>query len=95
MTKSCQRLGDLSMGHCFPPRPNVGASGNVFINGRGAHRVTDPWPVHCCGSSCHSSISVAGSTSVFVNGLSQMRIGDVLSCGELAAAGSPNVFAGG
>lgn len=95
MSRSCQRLGDLSKGHCFPPRPNIGASSNVFINGLGSHRVGDPWPTHCCGDACHSSVSVAGSTTVYVNGRQQMRLCDALSCGELASVGSPNVFAGG
>jgi uncharacterized Zn-binding protein involved in type VI secretion len=95
MSRSCQRLGDLSKGHCFPPRPNIGASSNVFINGRGAHRLSDPWPTHCCGDACHASISIAGSTTVFVNRLNQVRVCDAQSCGDSAAFGSPNVFAGG
>lgn len=42
------RLGDKSCGHgCFRPRLNVEASGNVFVNGRGVHRVGDRWAVHC------------------------------------------------
>ena len=42
------RLGDISAGHsCYPPRPCVEASGNVFVNGRGVHRVGDAWAVHC------------------------------------------------
>lgn len=86
------RLGDLSSGHCFPSRGNITASSNVFVNGLGAHRVSDLWPVHCCGSSCHSSITVGGSSSVFVNGLSLARIGDTLSCGETILTGSENVF---
>lgn len=94
-SKQCQRLADLSMGHCFPPRPNISASTNVFINRRGSHRVGDVWPTHCCGDACHSSVSVAGSKTVYVNGRQQMRITDLLSCGELAGPGSPNVYAGG
>jgi hypothetical protein len=42
------RLGDISQGHaCFPPRPCTSASGDVFVNGRGIHRVGDAWAVHC------------------------------------------------
>lgn len=41
------RLGDRSCGHsCFPARPCVEASDNVFVNGRGVHRVGDGWAVH-------------------------------------------------
>jgi len=41
------RLGDNSCGHgCFPPRPNVEASPNVFVNSKGAHRLGDAWAVH-------------------------------------------------
>lgn len=43
------RLADICTGHgCFPSRANCGASGDVFVNGRGAHRVGDPYPSHCC-----------------------------------------------
>jgi uncharacterized Zn-binding protein involved in type VI secretion len=42
------RLGDMSTGHsCFPPRPNTEASPNVFVNGKGVHRVGDAWAIHC------------------------------------------------
>jgi len=42
------RLGDRSCGHgCFQPRPCVEASGNVFVNGKGVHRLGDAWAVHC------------------------------------------------
>jgi len=42
------RLGDSSCGHgCWPSRPNIEASENVFINQKGAHRVGDAWDVHC------------------------------------------------
>jgi len=41
------RLGDMSRGHsCFPPRPNIEASSNVFVNGKGVHRVGDAWAIH-------------------------------------------------
>jgi uncharacterized Zn-binding protein involved in type VI secretion len=41
------RLGDNSCGHgCWPPRLNVEASPNVFVNGKGAHRLGDAWDVH-------------------------------------------------
>ncbi len=94
MASGCARLGDLSSGHCFPSRPNITASSNVFINGLGSHRLGDLWGVHSCGSSSHASITVSGSSSVFVNGIPQARIGDSLSCGETILTGSSNVFSG-
>lgn len=90
------RLGDSCSGHgCFPPRASVAGSGNVFINGRAAHRLGDGWASHCCGPVCHASALGAGSSTVFVNGLPLGRIGDPVACGSVVAQGSPNVFAGG
>jgi uncharacterized Zn-binding protein involved in type VI secretion len=86
------RLGDICTGHGLcRPRPNIGASSNVFINRLGAHRVGDPWSVHCT----HSSAQASGSSDVFVNGLSLARIGDAIACGSSNASGSSNVFANG
>ena len=91
------RLGDNCTGHGgFPPRTNISASSDVFINGKGAHRQGDGWSVHCDPSpSCHSSSLASGSSSVFVNGKQLGRIGDPVACGSSIAAGSGNVFAGG
>jgi uncharacterized Zn-binding protein involved in type VI secretion len=90
------RLGDQCSGHgCFPPRPNVQASNNVFVNGLGVHREDDGWASHCCGIPCHSSILEAGSSKVYVNGKQMCRIGDPVECGSIVAQGSGNVFAGG
>lgn len=89
------RLGDPDTGHgCFPSRPNVGASGNVFVNGMGVHRVGDPYDTHCCGPACHGASLSGGSGTVFVNGMACGRIGDPVDCGSSIAAGSGNVFAG-
>lgn len=89
------RLGDQCTGHgCFPPRVNDSASGNVFINGIGAHRVGDHWVTHCCGIPCHDSAMASGSGTVFVNGKALARVGDSVACGSAAAQGSSNVFAG-
>ena len=95
MAQAAVRLGDQCTGHgCFPPRANISASGNVFINSIGAHRVGDGWAVHCCGPSCHAGSQATGSSTVFVNGIALARIGDSISCGSTNAQGSPNVFAG-
>lgn len=86
------RLGDICSGHgkCRP-RPNVGASGNVFINNLGAHRVGDPWARHCK----HNSAQGGGSSNVYVNNIPLARVGDPVQCGSTNAAGSSNVFANG
>lgn len=88
------RLGDICSGHgCFPSRPNSSASSNVFINGLGAHRVTDTWQPHSCITT-HDSYLAAGSSSVFINGLAASRIGDPVECGSTVLSGSPDVFIG-
>lgn len=96
---SAHRLGDIGTGHsCYPPRPNVEASPNVFVNGIAWHRQGDAWGVHCCPGSpppCHAGTLSAGSSTVFVNGKQAARVGDPVSCGSAAAIGSSNVFAGG
>lgn len=93
------RIGDLCTGHeCYPgrypPRPNVGGSSDVLINGIGAHRMGDPWATHCCGISCHAAVTETSSATVFVNGRGVARIGDGVSCGSRCLGSSSNVFAG-
>lgn len=93
---ACARYGDLCTGHgCYPPRPNVQGSPNVYVNTLEVHRETDSWAVHCCGDTCHSSSLSSGSKSVYVNGLQCGRIGDPVACGSSVAQGSGNVFVGG
>lgn len=90
------RLGvDLSAGHCFSPRPTDSAGqGSVFVNGILGTVVGAHYPVHCCGKPCHDGSASAGSGSVFFEGKAVHRIGDAISCGDVSAAGSSNVFAG-
>lgn len=89
------RQGDKCTGHgCFPPRANTAASGDVFVNGKGAHRVGDAWAVHVCGNSSHGSSLASGSSTVFVNGRALGRVADSVACGSAVAQGSSNVFAG-
>lgn len=97
MTRPVTRLGDTCTGHgSWPPRPSVEASGNVFVNGIGAHRKNDGWAVHCNSDpQCHDSVLAEGSGTVFVNGKALGRIGDPVACGSAVAKGSSNVFAGG
>lgn len=92
------RLGDVSAGHphCYPARPNIGASPDVFVNGKGAHRLGDAWAVHgaCPDHSSHGGVASSGSSTVFVNGRPICRIGDAVSCGDTMAEGSSDVIAG-
>ena len=90
------RKGDSGTGHgCFPPRPNIAGSENVFCNGIPVHRQSDGWAVHCCGIPCHDSSLASGSSTVYANNLELARIGDPVACGSAAANGSGDVFAGG
>lgn len=74
---------------------NVSGSNNILINGYQAHRVTDPWQVHCCGSICHQSTQASGSRTVIYNSLPLARVGDSIACGSSNATGSNNHIAGG
>jgi|GEM_PF-520709 len=92
------KLGDQCSGHgCWPSRPNVGASPDVFVNGVAAHRQGDAWAAHTCPTipETHASVLAAGSTTVFVNGKQLARVGDPVACGSTCNQGSPDVFAGG
>ena len=93
---ACHRKGDICTGHgCFPPRPSVQGSPNVFTNAIPQHRLTDAWAAHCCGPPCHGSVLCAGSPNVFANTLAVARKGDPVCCGSACATHSPNVFANG
>lgn len=80
--------------HCYPPRPNIQASRNVYVNNIGWHRQTDAWAVHCCSGHCHSSVLAKGSPTVYVNGKQGGRNGDPVACGSFAMGGSNNVYCG-
>ena len=93
---AAHRHSDICSGHgCWPPRPNNGASPNVFVNGLGWHRKGDPWLPHTCPPipETHSGVAAQGSPTIFVNGLPACRIDDPVSCGSSMATGSPDVFA--
>ena len=80
---------DMCTGHgpCGS-RMNISGSSNVFINNYMAHRVGDPWVVHCT----HPSVQASGSPNVFVNGQALARIGDAIACGSSNLTGSQNVL---
>ena len=104
---SAVRDGDATTGTCDKGMPccphgrsgtvNV-TSGNVFVNGRGLHRLNVTGPTNCPHSGTFAS--VAGSASVFCNERPVIRIGDATmcqSCGQSGThtTGSGNVFVGG
>ncbi|KAF0113227.1 MAG: PAAR repeat-containing protein [Rhodospirillaceae bacterium] len=89
------RVGDVCSGHgCWPSRPSVEGSPNVFINGLPVVRQGDAFAPHTCPDipETHGGVLAGGSPTVFVNGRPVGRIGDAVSCGGAVAAGSPNVF---
>ena len=92
---AAHRHTDICTGHgCWPPRSNATASGDVFVNNLGSHRVGDGWNPHTCRAipETHSSSQATGSPNVFVNNKAHARIGDSVACGSSNATGSPNVF---
>lgn len=88
------RLGDLSAGHpTHPPRANAAASGKVFADGLGIHRVGDAWIPHPVNA--HPGppqTTVVGSGKCFADGIAVSRVGDLISCGDTIGTGSPKTF---
>ena len=90
------RLGDICTGHgCWPPRPNVMGSPDVFCNGRPVHRMTDAWAVHCCCPipEAHDGVLADGAHRTLTNWLPTGRCGDPVSCGSVVATCSHDTFA--
>ena len=101
------RRGDKETGTCdkgLPDCPharsgtNSSVSGDVFVNGLGAHRRGDTGPCNCPHGGTFAT--TGGSGSVFVNGRAAVRIGDATtcqSCGKSGShtTGSGDVFIGG
>lgn len=101
------RIGDSETGTCnlgLPDCPharngtNATASGNVFINGLGAHRLGDTGPCNCPHAGTFAT--TGGSGTVFINGRAATRIGDATTCqscgmGGHHTTGSGNVIIGG
>lgn len=90
------RKGDLSVGHsCWPSRPNIEGSSNVFVNGIAVHCTSQKWAIHCCTNypyPCHDGVAGPGSPNVYANGLMRSRVGDPITCGDTMLTGSPNVY---
>lgn len=97
------RSGDsVSTGHgCTGTTTLTSPTGdtyNVYANGLGIECVGDPTVSHTIdsGDSCvpHVAYINAGSSSVFVGGISVGRVGDSADAGSISS-GSPDVYAGG
>lgn len=96
------RQGDTTQGACAKGGSRHGScvtcSGNVLINGKGAHRQGDGGPTNCGKGG--NFISNNGSSSVFINGIPAARIGDSTQCKDCGSSGqhangSSNVMIGG
>ena len=96
MSLLAARLHDICTGHgCFPPRPCIEASTDVFTNNRGAMRVGDVFATHCCPKKgCHKGNLARGSSTVFINNRAAGRITDPVSCGSRVMTASDNVLIG-
>jgi uncharacterized Zn-binding protein involved in type VI secretion len=93
------RLGDIGSGHAchFPPTPSISASPDVYVNGIPIVRQGDAYVPHACPTCpapLHMRSLSGGSGSIFINGKPAGRIGDAISCGGAADAGSPDVTLG-
>ncbi len=101
------RTGDSTTGICNKGESccphnrsgtNTSESTNVFINGKGAHRLNDTGTTNCPHGGSYKSTSSSGT--VFANGRGITRVGDSTGCticGQNGkhSDGSPNVFIGG
>lgn len=93
------RVGDIGSGHAchFPPSPAIIGSPDVYVNNIPVVRQGDAYAPHACPT-CpappHPRALSGGSGTVFVNGKPIGRVGDAISCGGNADAGSADTFAG-
>ena len=87
--------GASTTGHGnFHPTTCKATVQNVVVNGKAPLIDGDQMLTHCDPSpSCHDSV-VIGSSTVFINGKSAIKIGDSTACGDTVADGSGNVFIG-
>lgn len=89
------RLTDIDSGHdACAPRPIVdNCSSDVFTNKLPTAKVGSILDTHeCIEHPAHMGMVSVGSPTVYVNGVSIARIGDLVSCGGSLVQGSSNVF---
>lgn len=99
MPAVCREGDSLSTGHGCTGSTTIASSNTdktVSANGIPIIVVGAPTVSHTIGPPCvpHVANLNAGSSTVFVNGISVGRIGDSADAGAMTS-GSPNVFAGG
>jgi len=93
--------GDNSQGHCWLPTPSKAANNSsVKIGGVPVIILGDNYIPHirsCTpnGGSTHAVATSQGSPSVLIGGISVVRDGDPLSCGDVADTVQLSVFANG
>jgi len=88
-------VNHICSGHdCFPPRPAISGSNNVYVEGNSALNVGSGFAEHCCDGECHTGSVDSGSNTVYVNGNPIARIGDSVDCGSIIAQGVSTVLAG-
>jgi uncharacterized Zn-binding protein involved in type VI secretion len=92
------RLTDIAVGHgSFIPSDVIQASPNVITCGLAQHRKTDAIRAHPSPSPSppHARHAACGSSTVFVNDLNLVRIGDCVDCGGFLIQGCGTVIVGG
>jgi uncharacterized Zn-binding protein involved in type VI secretion len=92
-----------STGHaCYPPTNAIGpyAPPTVKINGRLVQlKGITMYAPHSCGAKTpvHAGVMrmvVEGAPFVTIGGIAVVRIGDLISCGDVVAVGSKDTFVG-
>lgn len=93
--KGVCRVGDMSAGACGrPPIPaSISNAVNVLVNGRPPMAVSAYWGTHCNDDSCHTELVATGNPTVLVCNDPIATVSSVLSFGDIAVQGSPNVLA--
>jgi uncharacterized Zn-binding protein involved in type VI secretion len=100
------RVGDISMGHWigpffFPPVPLVTGSPRTRSDGLPCCRVSDQAAPHFgllfgvvpVPATLHTPIAMTGATRTTIDGMPAFRVGDLYTCGDIHAIGSPRDFA--
>jgi len=92
------RIGDLGLGHgSFLPTPTTGGSSNVMTCSLPQTKKGDSLMLHGSPSPSppHGRSYSGGSSTVKVNGIGAVRIGDGIGCGGMAVMGCGMVIIGG
>ena len=89
------RINDNCSGHeCWPPRPSISGSPNVFVNNQRVERYNDELEIHCCTEDkddCHNGLHI-GVRNVKANNRSVQIRFDPIDCGSVCDECSGNVM---